>query len=127
MSAQQVYLQTAQKFVKKLTQETDNVKAVVLYGSVARKQAREESDIDLLIVIDGEKRIIEEKTLDIAYNLDLENKFKTFIAPLCMNVEELTSELRLNPSLADAILKEGVVLYDDGILEEIRTKIYGNS
>lgn len=49
----------------------DHVDAAVVYGSVARGEAGEDSDIDVLI-ISSEKEKITNRVFDISYDVDLE-------------------------------------------------------
>ena len=48
------------KRVKERLQETygDRLKGVVLYGSEARGEATEDSDIDLLVLLDGQVKVV---------------------------------------------------------------------
>lgn len=57
------------------TRYGDRLKAVVLYGSYARNQATEESDIDLLVVLENvDNPFIESsKFAHVAWRLSLEN------------------------------------------------------
>ena len=78
----------------------DQLEAVYLYGSHARGEATSDSDIDVLIVLDGDFDYFEmiEKTGDLAAKLSLENdtvialafvtkdNYKTRQTPFLINV-----------------------------------------
>lgn len=52
----------------------ERLKGVVLYGSRARRDSSEESDVDILVLLDGPINLWEEikKTVDALYPLQLE-------------------------------------------------------
>jgi predicted nucleotidyltransferase len=82
----------------------DNFKRLVLYGSAARGELEDGSDIDLLVVLENYEDFWEEfhKINEIAYKVSLENDFEILIsafpvtlnkyrhikAPLLLNVRE---------------------------------------
>jgi len=72
------------RYIKKTLRKVAPTAEVILYGSEARSEAREESDIDLLILVDKEK-ITNQDIINITYPLyDLESLFnyKISISPL---------------------------------------------
>lgn len=80
----------------------DGIKHIILYGSFARGEATEKSDIDLLIVVDDriEPREVEDELNDLLFDILLKkgelvsviavNKslFESYRAPLFLNVKE---------------------------------------
>ena len=69
------YQQIANEFAQLLERELgDQLTSVVLYGSVARGDASQDSDIDLLIVVDApsreEKRAIKKRVLDLCVDFE---------------------------------------------------------
>lgn len=78
----------------------DRLDAIYLYGSQARGEARDESDIDLIVVLDGEFDYEEmlHKTIDLIADLSLEydvvisrafvtrEQYQNEISPFYMNV-----------------------------------------
>lgn len=104
------------KVVRKL-RDYPNLKAIVLYGSYARKEETKESDIDLLVVLDVKKPIYELKEiLKIIRQVDKENKIAL----------QLTNLKDGNYSLYQKILREGKVLigkFDIGV-KELKLKPY---
>jgi predicted nucleotidyltransferase len=55
----------------------DGIKSIVLYGSVARKEANEESNIDIFVILKDNS--LYTKVSDIAYKVDLKNGSATSI------------------------------------------------
>ncbi len=78
-----------------------NVRKVVLFGSTARKEDREDSDVDLLIVGDrGERR----KIADIETDLDLKYRLP-LVSVMYGDDEPKTPFMR-------EVMKEGRLLYE---------------
>jgi predicted nucleotidyltransferase len=82
---------------------------LVLYGSYARGEQDEYSDIDLLILVDKDKITgAEEKR--ISYPLyDIEFDTGTIISPLILSKNDWESRHRITPFYHN-VLKEGIVL-----------------
>ena len=49
-----------------------NLKSIILYGSVARGTANEESDVDIALIIEKEDEDMYDKLLDIVVAIELE-------------------------------------------------------
>jgi hypothetical protein len=77
------------------------VKKVVLFGSTARGEDKEDSDVDLFIVGDRSERdriVSIETDLDLKYNVPL--------------VSVLQEKMTGDPSFIGNVLKEGRILYE---------------
>ena len=102
-----------QEFVGKVNDLLgDRVKKIVLYGSYARGDFNEESDIDIMILTDlTDAEIIEkrEKIWDIAYEIEWKNNFDIEISPLVKNINKFNYWLEALPFYMN-VQKEGVVL-----------------
>lgn len=120
MSLLTLYQKTAQEFAGRVRQRFgDAVHSIVLYGSVAKKTASEDSDIDILVLTeDGES--LRGELADISECLDFENNYVTFLIATCFTPERLRELARGGFPIGHHILTEGVVLYDDGTFERIR-------
>ena len=96
-------LDIAQEFADKIN--SDDIKQIILFGSVARGDDSKDSDIDILIVSNNSKKI-EPKITSEVFNVILNNK--EFISAHVM------SENKLNKikdfSLLKNINKEGIIL-----------------
>lgn len=78
------------------------IKKVIVYGSFAREEATEESDVDLLVVIDDvlNPLEVEESVSDLLFEILIgkgelvsvmaisESTFKSYNSPLFLNVKE---------------------------------------
>ena len=89
----------------------DKLKAVILYGSAARGTATEESDIDIMVLIDGtdqELRNFGNRLDDISTDISLKY-FKVFsIMDICY--QEFITWMKISPFYRN-VSEEGVVLY----------------
>ncbi|MCS7094180.1 MAG: nucleotidyltransferase domain-containing protein, partial [Candidatus Aenigmarchaeota archaeon] len=108
----------------------DRLVSVVLFGSLARKEARKDSDIDLLIVIkDLPKSRLkrQEEFLEVESHLeDLLEKTEGFVdlSPILRTPEEI---LKYPPILLD-IVEDGIILHDENdffkkVIEDLREKL----
>mgnify|MGYP002155001774 CR=1 FL=1 len=99
----------------------DRIESIIVYGSVARGEDREDSDIDVLIVVRDKE--IRSRVSEIGYDVDYENNFETFITPIYFTREELEHRVKAGSPFIHQVLKEGVALYDDGTFKRIREKV----
>jgi len=117
----------------------DKICAISVFGSVARDQARDDSDIDMLIIVSGNKEKIRAKKIS---QIDLKvndwGEFKALmrkgIHTKIFGILKREDELRENPLILLDILDHGKVLYDprsimkkilydfEKKLKELRTK-----
>jgi len=113
----------------------DNLISVVLFGSVARGDAEEGSDVDLLIVSDGFEgsfgerfqhfQEIDKELLELETRKKLRREgYGTLISPIPLNPKEVK---RHPPILLD-ILTDGIILYDKngfikGELADLRKRL----
>ena len=89
----------------------DKLKAVILYGSAARGTATNESDIDIMILVDGtdqELKCFEDKLNDVSTDISLKY-FKVF-SIIDVSYQEFTSWMEISPFYRN-VSEEGVVLY----------------
>lgn len=102
-----------QEFVSKVDNLLGSrIKKIVLYGSYARGDFNESSDIDIMILTDlTDNEIIEEreKVWDIAYDIEWNNNFDIVISPLVKNIDKFNYWLPALPFYMN-VQKEGVVL-----------------
>ena len=100
---------------------SERILSVALFGSVARRQARLDSDIDLLVVHKEVDFNPGHRSVDIVFALREENEYKRLIEqelnpqPSCIFMTE--QELWDRPHILLDILVEGILLYDVGVLE----------
>ncbi len=86
---------------------------VILFGSYAHGNPKDDSDIDLLILKKTDERSIERfiKVKKIIYNPER----KIAISPLIYSPTELNKRLEIGDDFIKDILKEGIVLYEKPI------------
>ncbi|GHV38912.1 hypothetical protein FACS1894187_18270 [Synergistales bacterium] len=91
--------------------EGDNLKSVVLFGSVARNEANEDSDVDVLVILKQCARQhfknISAIGADVHWDMDFNEN--AYIQPV--TISEKDSEGLEFWSLMENIKKDGVVLY----------------
>ena len=89
----------------------DKLRSVISYGSVARRTQTEESDIDIMILIDGsndELRQYDDKLNDISTDFSL--KYFKVLSVVDVSYQEYLDWKNLSPFYKN-VSEEGVVLY----------------
>ena len=89
----------------------NKLKAVILYGSVARGTATEESDIDFMVLVDGtaqELRTFEDQLSDVSTDISIKY-FKVF-SIIDISYQEYMRWVNTSPFYRN-VSKEGVILY----------------
>ena len=89
-----------------------HVKKIMLYGSYARGDYNDNSDIDIMILSDlTDKEIVKyrDEIWDLAYDIESKNHFTIEISPLLKNIDRFNYWLEGLPFYMN-IQKEGVVL-----------------
>ncbi len=90
----------------------ERVKKIILYGSYARGDYTNSSDIDIMILTDlNDDEILEyrDKIWDYAYDIEWDNNFDFTLSPLIKNIDKFNYWLETLP-FYKSVQKEGVVL-----------------
>lgn len=83
-------------------QYQDSIKNVILFGSQAKDTANENSDFDILILLDTDYSGKDENMIfDICYDIDL--KYNIIIDAHLLSVRELTTKRGKQPIFVNAI------------------------
>ena len=102
-----------QEFVNKVNELLGNrVKRIILYGSYARGDFNEKSDIDIMILTDlTDNEIVEyrDNISNIAYDIEWNNNFDIYLSPLLKNLDKFNYWLEALPFYMN-VQKEGVIL-----------------
>lgn len=105
--------QIINEFTNKVTKLLGNhLKQIILYGSYARGDFNENSDIDIMILTDFLDKELEdnlEKIIEIAYDIEYNNNFTIHLSPLVKNIDKFNYWLEALPFYMN-VQKEGVVL-----------------
>lgn len=98
------------KMIKEKVHELEPRATVILYGSCARGEEREDSDIDVLVLLDSEKeKISRDERIRITYPLcDIEIETETIISPVVYSKKAWANH-RVTP-FYENVNKEGIVL-----------------
>jgi predicted nucleotidyltransferase len=107
MKIQEKYKKPVEEFVRRaLEKYEDEIDEIILFGSVARGEAREDSDVDILVI--GEVSL--EELVNLSFPILLE--YEKLISAKNMNREHFDFLVRERYSFARNISKEGVILYE---------------
>lgn len=88
---------------------SDTLFSIILYGSVAKDTATDESDIDIAIILkDAKKQLNREKLVDFAVQLDL--KFDKVFSVVDIDYDEFLKWEKILPFYKN-VMKDGVVLW----------------
>lgn len=81
--------QAFEEFAGRMTDEFgEKIERVILYGSVARGEAREDSDVDVLIVTPTEqaRETVSDRASAVAFEVMLE--YDVVVSPMCVTTDE---------------------------------------
>lgn len=95
--------------IRKIIHEIAPTSKAILFGSEARGEARSDSDIDLLILVDGEKMSLEQEESITLPLYELELKTGVTISPIIM-LKKLWENRPFKTPFYINIVNEGIVL-----------------
>jgi uncharacterized protein (UPF0332 family)/predicted nucleotidyltransferase len=108
----------AREFSRRLVEKRPEVVAVVLYGSVARGEAHDDSDVDLMVLADLEDAALSEDALCLA--MEIGDEFDVFVQEIVEGVDRFASRAMQGYPLQRTIARIGVPLHDRGDFARIR-------
>lgn len=86
----------------------DNLREIILYGSVARDEARDDSDVDIAILVDSDEEGMYDRILDVV--VDIELKYNLVISVVLIEMDRFTKWGDVLPFYKN-IKKEGITLW----------------
>ncbi|HEC88190.1 MAG TPA: nucleotidyltransferase domain-containing protein [Thermoplasmata archaeon] len=105
MRIQRRYQKAVDEFIRRaLEKYKDRIDTIILFGSVARGEAREDSDIDILIVTKEEDFRLRHILIGIAFDILLETEENISVKALSKN----DFEKHKNFSFLRNVISEGV-------------------
>jgi len=105
MQIQKKYREAVNEFVRR-TEDKDKIDNIILFGSVARGEAKEDSDIDILVVGD----VSLEELVEVSFPILLE--YDELISAKNMKKDCFDFSVKEGYSFVRNVLGEGVVLYE---------------
>ena len=107
MKINEKYRKSVNEFVRRaLEKYGDKIDSIILFGSVARGEAKEDSDVDILVIGD----VGLEELVNISFPILLEHG--KLISAKNMNRKHFDFLVREGYSFARNILREGMILYE---------------
>ncbi len=104
-SALQDFVQQAEAIYK------DHVKQIILYGSYARGDFREDSDVDIMLLVDlSPEEMLEYRKILSNKVFDINLEYDTLIVPVTVNAEHFREWLPVYPFYQN-VIREGVELF----------------
>lgn len=120
-------LDTARDFSRKLYREFGNfLKAVIIFGSVAKKEETKKSDIDLLIVVDDITMRMTPEVVE-AYRVITEKVIGETSKKLHVTSMKFTAfweYIRAGDPVAINVLRDGIALIDSGFFDPLQVLLY---
>ena len=87
-----------------------HIKKLILYGSRARGDAAEDSDLDLVALVDEKTPALEQSLDEIAYNVMWDHDFKPIISLKVFSEEHFMNSLAQGLSYYRNVEREGVTV-----------------
>lgn len=84
------------------------VQRVILFGSRARGEGDEGSDLDLAVILAGNEGPYWRQIVDVATELNLEYEYRVRVSPLILSQARLIELWERERAIAHAILVEGI-------------------
>jgi predicted nucleotidyltransferase len=87
----------------------DKIEGIILFGSVVRGEAREDSDVDILVVVKEWNLGDMKEIYGIAFEVSMEHSVE--VSPKVYGEREILKRLELGAPFINEVLNEGVSLY----------------
>ncbi len=104
---QEKYRKAVDKFVRMaLEKHRDEIESIILFGSVARGEVREDSDIDIILIVKGDSFKMQKLISEVVVKILLETGI--YISAKVLSSEEYNLLKKINSSFYRNISKEGI-------------------
>ena len=98
-----------QEFIASVKKKySDQTKEIILFGSFARREASEESDIDVLVITSGNRFEMQKNLSEITVEILLQTG--VYISAKAVSVEEYSFMKKINTGFYQNIAREGVAI-----------------
>ncbi|PIN87878.1 hypothetical protein COV12_01470 [Candidatus Woesearchaeota archaeon CG10_big_fil_rev_8_21_14_0_10_32_24] len=116
-------LKVAEKFADDLKKELQQfLIGVIAFGSMARREAKETSDIDLMVIMDDVTFVVTEPLIE-GYKIIVENLIRKTSMRLHITSMTLTSfweHVKVGDPIIVNILRDGVAIIDQGMFDPLQ-------
>jgi len=85
-----------------------NLRELRLFGSKARGDARPDSDLDVLVVVGGNRADAEDQAIDVAFDVNVASDL--YISPRVVTAESLADPVWRTTLFVQTVTREGVEL-----------------
>jgi predicted nucleotidyltransferase len=85
-----------------------NLRELRLFGSKARGDARPDSDLDVLVVVAGDRVGSEDQAIDIAFDINVASDL--YISPRVVTAESLADPVWRTTLFVQTVTREGIAL-----------------
>ena len=110
MKLEKRYKEAVDEFLRRvLDKYRDKIEGIILFGSVARGETREDSDVDILVVVKEQNLADMREIYGIAFEVSLEHSVE--VSPKVYGEYEVLKRLELGAPFINEVLHEGVALY----------------
>jgi predicted nucleotidyltransferase len=99
----------AREFARRVVRSMRGVKAIILYGSVARHEEREDSDIDILVISSGNRSDAQYDLAGLAIDLLLETR--RYVSAKAVGVVDFERMRNDGNPFVRNVMREGVILH----------------
>jgi len=115
MQIQANYQEAVDEFVRRAREKyEDKIDSIILFGSVARGEAGRESDIDILVVIVGDRFRMRRKLSEIVLDILLETG--EYISVKTLSIENFKFLKDLKSSFLSNVIREGIFIERGGVV-----------
>jgi uncharacterized protein (UPF0332 family)/predicted nucleotidyltransferase len=122
MQTQALCREAAEVLARRLVQRYPEVEAVVLFGSVARGDVHEDSDVDLMIIVEGDVRQMHSRVFALAQEL-LDDFPDIQVQTIVEDSARFSARAIEGYPLERTVARQGVALFDRGAFATVRKSL----